>query len=99
MESSPNLAGELLVGILAYDRPVKIDTVGLCPDIFAAYEADSTVIAVPLFLDGTDEECWSYQLRFDLTEADQIIPVWMSIIHPVAHSALLTDLNPYTYNP
>jgi len=91
LESSPNAAGELLVSIIAFDRLVKIDRVDLCTEIDRAYAADSILAAVPLFLEDVDTHCFSYRIRFDFSEGDQLIPFHVALIHPVEHSDLLSD--------
>ena len=90
LEAAPNASGQLLAAILAFDRPIQVDKIGGCIDMLRHYEADSLLLTIPLFIPDEDEECWSYRIRFDIQDGDNMIPIRLSLIHPDEHAFLLS---------
>jgi len=89
LDVAPNAAGELLISILAFDRPVKIDLVDPCTDIARAYDQIPELIPIPLFLEDQDKRCYSYRLRFDIQDGSELLNLELAMIHPAAHFNLL----------
>ena len=87
-EFAPGLAGDLLVGILAYEREVKIDRVDHCSTILDAYADSPQLIPVPMFSDP-GAGCFSYLIRYDLALDGELIPITLAMIHPPADRDLL----------
>jgi len=92
-ELAPNIVGEILVGVIAYDRPIKIDQIAPCASISALYASDTELTAIPLFIDGEDIDCFSYRIRFDFEDQGERLPFPLAMIHPIEHTDLLADVD------
>ena len=90
LNAAPNEAGYLMVTILAYDRLVRIDQVGICAYIRQWYDASPEVIPIPVHLPD-QASCFAYVIRFDipLPGSETPLPLKVAVIHPDEDRRLL----------